>query len=81
VANDSDPSSAAGQSHQKRLVFDTLLILEAKYKGLVARLGGGWENLIQTHYTHEETSGANFNYIAGPLLVVSLGFTVSLDDL
>jgi hypothetical protein len=81
VANENDPNTAAGQAHQKRLVFDTLILLEAKYKSLFARIGGGWENLVQTHYTHNETAGANFTYVAGPLLVVSLGFTVSLDDL
>ncbi len=81
AALDGDPNSPYAGITQRRLVFDSLLFIEAEWKGFVVRFGGGWEQLVQTYNTHEDTPASNFRYESGPLLLVSLGASFSTDDL
>lgn len=81
AAVNGDPNSAYAGITQRRLVFDTLIFLEASWKGFTARFGTGWENLVQTFYTHEDTPGANFSIQNGPLLMITLGASFSTEKL
>lgn len=81
AAFDGDPNSPYAGATQRRLVYDAEVLIEAEWKGFVGRFGLGWENLVQTLNQREDTPGAGFNVQNGPMLFVSLGASLNIDNI
>lgn len=81
AASEGDPNTPFAGVEQRRLVFDSLVVLETEYKGFFLRMGGGWETVLVTFSSQETHPSAAYHHVSGPLMIVSLGAAVSLDNL